>query len=93
NRVELEDLKTGERKFIDCDGVFVFVGLKPNLDLFSESFDLDEWGYINVDESMRTSIPDVFAAGDIIHKQYRQITTAVSDGTIAAIATAKELEA
>jgi len=93
NRVELEDLKTGERKFIDCDGVFVFVGMKPNLDLFSESFDLDEWGYINVDESMRTSIPDVFAAGDIIHKQYRQITTAVSDGTIAAIAAAKELEA
>jgi thioredoxin reductase (NADPH) len=93
NRVELENLKTGERKYIDCDGVFVFVGMKPNLDLFSESFHLDEWGYINVDESMRTNIPDIFAAGDIIHKQYRQITTAVADGTIAAIAAAKELEA
>jgi thioredoxin reductase (NADPH) len=93
NRVELENLKTGERKYIDCDGVFVFVGMKPNLDLFSEPFHLDEWGYINVDESMRTSIPDIFAAGDIIHKQYRQITTAVADGTIAAIAAAKELEA
>ncbi len=93
NRVELENLKTGERKYIDCDGVFVFVGMKPNLDLFSESFHLDEWGYINVDESMHTNIPDIFAAGDIIHKQYRQITTAVADGTIAAIAAAKELEA
>ena len=92
NKVEVEDLKSGERKRIECDGVFVFIGMQPNLSLFSEKFELDEWGYITVDDSMRTSIPDVFAAGDIIHKQYRQITTAVADGTIAAMAAAKDLE-
>lgn len=92
NKVEVENLKTGERSQIECDGVFVFVGMLPNLDLFNENFDLDEWGYLTVDESMRTNIPDVFAAGDIIHKQYRQITTAVADGTIAAIAAARDLE-
>ncbi|MBN2339833.1 MAG: FAD-dependent oxidoreductase [Deltaproteobacteria bacterium] len=92
NKVEVENLKTGERSYISGDGVFVFVGMLPNLDLFDESFELDEWGYLQVDESMHTNIPDVFAAGDIIHKQYRQITTAVADGTIAAIAAARELE-
>jgi len=91
DRVVVEDLKTHERKTIDCDGVFVFAGMRPNLALFPESFELDQWGYIRVDEEMRTNIPDVFAVGDIIHKMYRQITTAVSDGTIAAMAIAKEL--
>ncbi len=90
-QVEVEDLETGERRRIDCDGVFVFAGMRPNLSLFPEAFALDEWGYITVDEEMRTNIPDVFAVGDIIHKMYRQITTAVSDGTIAAMAIAKEL--
>ena len=92
DKVEVEDLKTGERKYIECDGVFVFIGMEPNLGIFDDEFDKDQWGYINVDDAMRTSIPDVFAAGDIIHKQYRQITTAVADGTIAAMAAAKELE-
>jgi len=91
NQVEVEDLKTHERKRIDCDGVFVFAGMRPNLSLFPEAFELDPWGYITVDEEMRTNVPDVFAVGDIIHKLYRQITTAVSDGTIAAMAIAKEL--
>jgi len=91
NQVRVEDLKTNETKTIACDGVFVFAGMRPNLALFPEAFELDQWGYVNVDEEMRTNIPDVFAIGDIIHKMYRQITTAVSDGTIAAMAIAKEL--
>ncbi len=91
NRVRVEDLTTHEMKTIDCDGVFVFAGMRPNLALFPDVFELDPWGYLQVDEEMRTNIPDVFAAGDIIHKMYRQITTAVADGTIAAMAIAKEL--
>jgi len=91
NQVQVEDLKTKEMKTIACDGVFIFAGMRPNLSLFPEAFELDQWGYVNVDEEMRTNIPDVFAIGDIIHKMYRQITTAVSDGTIAAMAIAKEL--
>jgi len=91
DRVRVEDLNTHEMKTIECDGVFVFAGMRPNLSLFPDVFALDEWGYIQVDEEMRTNIPDVFAVGDIIHKMYRQITTAVADGTIAAMAIAKEL--
>jgi thioredoxin reductase (NADPH) len=91
NRVIMEDLKTHELKPIDCDGVFVFAGMRPNLDLFKDALELDQWGYVLVDEDMHTKVRDVFAVGDIVHKKYRQITTAVSDGTIAAMAAAKEL--
>lgn len=90
--VEVENLETGERRRIDCDGVFVFVGMRPNLDLFPDAFELDEWGFVKVDAEMRTSKPGVYAAGDVATKRYRQITTAVSDGTIASIAVARELE-
>ena len=90
--VEVEDLTTKEIKTIEGDGIFIFIGMKPNLDLFSDKLELDQWGYIKTDEEMRTSIPDVYAVGDVISKKYRQITTAVADGTIAAISIAKELD-
>jgi thioredoxin reductase (NADPH) len=88
---EIEDLKTGERKKLVSDGVFIFIGMKPNIALFNDKLDLDQWGYIKADENMQTSIPDIFAVGDVTSKKYRQITTAVADGTIAAMAIAKEL--
>jgi thioredoxin reductase (NADPH) len=65
--------------------------MKPNIELFKDKLDLDQWGYIKADENMQTSMSDIFAVGDVISKKYRQITTAVSDGTIAAMAIAKEL--
>ena len=88
---EVEDLKTKEIKTLVSDGVFIFIGMKPNVQLFKDKLTLDQWGYIKTDEDMRTSLPDIFAVGDVISKKYRQITTAVADGTIAAIAIAKEL--
>lgn len=88
---EVEDLKTKEIKTLISDGVFIFIGMKPNVQLFKDKLKLDKWGYIKTDEDMRTSLPDIFAVGDVISKKYRQITTAVADGTIAAIAIAKEL--
>ena len=88
----IEDLKTGGRKTLRCDGVFIFAGMKPNIELFNGSLALDRWGYVAADEFLRTNIPGVFAAGDIRSKPYRQITTAVADGTIAAITAMKELE-
>ena len=91
-KVIVEDLKTHELKEIGCDGVFVFVGMKPNLEDMEKSFELDQYGYIKVDSNMRTNIMDVFAVGDLISKNFRQITTAVSDGTIAAIALTKDLD-
>ena len=89
---EIENVKTKVRQKLTSDGVFIFIGMKPNIDLFRDKLELDKWGYIKTDEDMRTSIPGVFAVGDVISKKYRQITTAVADGTIAAMAIAKELD-
>ena len=88
---EVEDLKTKTRTKLISDGVFVFIGMKPNIDLFRDKLELDGWGYIKTNEDMRTSMPDIYAVGDVTSKKYRQITTAVADGTIAAIAIAKEM--
>jgi thioredoxin reductase (NADPH) len=88
---EVEDLKTKTRKQLVSDGVFVFIGMKPNIDLFRDKLELDRWGYIKTNEDMLTSMPDIYAIGDVTSKKYRQITTAVADGTIAAIAIAKEM--
>ena len=83
------DVKT--RTKIKSDGVFVFIGMKPNIDLFRDKLELDKWGYIKTNEDMLTSMPGIYALGDVTSKKYRQITTAVADGTIAAIAIAKEI--
>ncbi len=88
---EVENLKTKTSSKLMSDGVFVFIGMKPNIDLFRDKLELDKWGYIKTDEDMHTSMEGVFAVGDVISKKYRQITTAVADGTIAAIAIAKEM--
>ena len=88
---EVEDLKTKTVSKLVSDGVFVFIGMKPNIDLFRDKLELDKWGYIKTNEDMLTSMPGIYAVGDVISKKYRQITTAVADGTIAAIAIAKEL--
>ena len=82
----LEDARTGERTALPVDGIFVFLGQSPNNEWFKDAIALDDKGYILVGEDMSTNIPGVFGAGDINHKQYRQITTAVSDGTVAALA-------
>jgi len=88
----VEDLKTKELKELESDGVFVFIGFKSNVAVLGEHLpEMNNWGYIITDEDMKTSIPDVFAVGDIISKKYRQITTAVADGTIAAITISKEM--
>jgi thioredoxin reductase (NADPH) len=89
---ELEDLQTGQRKTLVSDGVFIFIGMKPNIELIKDKLQLDQWGYIKTNEDMQTSVPGIYAVGDVISKKYRQITTAVADGTIAAIAIAKELD-
>jgi thioredoxin reductase (NADPH) len=89
---EVENVKTKSRQRLISDGVFIFIGMKPNIALFKDKLELDQWGYIKTDEDMRTSIKGIYAVGDVISKKYRQITTAVADGTIAAMALAKELE-
>jgi thioredoxin reductase (NADPH) len=92
NEVLVEDLNTHELKTISCDGVFIFAGMIPNISEIKHYFDLDKWGYIKTDKDMKTNVDDVYAIGDVVGKSFRQITTAVSDGTIAAISISKELE-
>jgi len=91
-RVSTENLKTGEKKVEEADGAFIFVGMVPNADLIQEEIEKDEWGYIKTNEDMMTSIDGVYAVGDLRSKKYRQITTAVADGTIAAISLTRELD-
>lgn len=88
---EIENIISKKRETIISDGVFVFIGMQPNVSLFKDKMATDNWNYIKTDEDMHTSLPDIFAVGDVTSKKYRQITTAVADGTIAAMAIAKEL--
>ncbi|HON52700.1 MAG TPA: FAD-dependent oxidoreductase [Bacteroidales bacterium] len=89
--VEYENLQTKERHTISADGIFVFIGMQPNTSLFGNQLQTDNWNYIVTDEDMQTNIPGVYAIGYVRSKKYRQITTAVADGTIAAIHISKEL--
>ena len=91
-RTVFENLKTKEKGEVISDGVFIFVGMSPNTQLFDTRLEYDPWGYIKTDEDMKTRLEGVYAAGDVRSKKYRQITTAVADGTIAAIAISKEID-
>ncbi len=86
--ITLENVKTGEQSELECDAVFIFAGMAPQTDLV-DMIKKDQQGYIVTDEYMQTSIPGLFAAGDVRSKPFRQIVTAASDGAIAAN-TAKE---
>lgn len=90
-KVRYEDLKTGAMREMSVDGVFVFIGYLPNTETLSGVVEMNERGEIVVDQQMRTNIPGVFAAGDSITKRFRQVTTAVADGTIAALSAAEYL--
>ena len=84
-KVQVEQLKSGELTYLETDGVFVFIGYIPNTEAFEGVVKTNERGEFIVDQEMKTSLPGVFAAGDCVAKRYRQVTTAVSDGTIAAL--------
>ena len=89
--VEVLDKATGEKKEIAIDGIFVNIGVTPNTALFQADIELAEDGRIVAGEDCRTNIPGVFAAGDVRHKEVRQLTTAAADGTTAAILAEKYL--
>lgn len=78
--LRLRQTKTREERRLDVDGVFIAVGIAPESELYAGQLELDEQGYIRADESGQTSVPGVFAAGDVRTKALRQILTAASDG-------------
>ncbi len=90
-RLQLSDTATGETSSLDVGGVFIFIGFTPNSGIIKGHFDHDASGYIETDTQMQTSIPGLFAAGDLRVQLTRQITTAVGDATTAAIAVEKYL--
>lgn len=84
NGVKIKDVNSGEESIIHCDGVFVSIGRSPATQLVKDQLNLDPSGYIAADESTRTSLPGVFAVGDVRTKALRQVVTAVADGAMAA---------
>lgn len=80
--VEVTDKKSGEKRELACDGVFVAVGRIPDTSVFEGQLDMEN-GYIKADETCRTSVPGVYAAGDVRTKPLRQIVTACADGAVA----------
>jgi thioredoxin reductase (NADPH) len=89
--VELQDTLTGEQSSLAATGAFVFIGFQPNTGLVKQHVEHDPNGYLLTDDRMMTSLPGLFAAGDVRAQLTRQITTAVGDATTAAIAAEKYL--
>ena len=79
----VRNLKTGEVRDVACDGIFVSVGRQPSSAIFAGQVELDAAGYVVADESTKTSIPGVFAVGDVRTKVLRQVITAAADGAVA----------
>lgn len=82
--LKLKNVKSDELSELEVDGVFVSIGRIPSTELVKDQLELDKAGYIIADESTRTNLPGVFAAGDIRTKALRQVVTAAADGAMAA---------
>ena len=78
-------MKTGAESYLDTDGVFIFIGHFPNSKFLEGQLEMDEQGYIITDEFMRTSVPGIYAAGEIQDPHFRQIATSVGQGCAAAL--------
>lgn len=90
--LDLVNLNTGEKSNMPADGIFIYVGNKPNTDFLKGVVALDESGYVITTNEVEASSPGMFAAGDVRRKLLRQISTAVGDGATAAVAAEKYIE-
>ncbi|MDD3305780.1 MAG: thioredoxin-disulfide reductase [Acetobacterium sp.] len=90
--IVVKNVKTGEMTAVPVDGVFVFVGQKPNSEAFVAQLESDTQNYLITDDEMRTNIAGIFAAGDVRRKSLRQVVTATADGAIAAVNVIKYVE-
>src|SRR6185436_9879975 len=85
----LHNLITNKRWLLEAQGLFVFIGFRPNTGVIDRHFDHDVMGYVVTDNAMMSSIPGLFVAGDLRSQLTRQVTTASGDATTAAIAADK----
>jgi thioredoxin reductase (NADPH) len=90
--VIIRDVKTGKKKKITCQGVFIAIGYKPNTEIFKGQLEMDSHGYLIVKDGTQTNIKGVFAAGDVHDYRYRQAITAAGDGCRAALDAERYLE-
>ena len=90
--VVIENVKTGEISNLSVNGVFPYIGMTPNVELFSGQLQQDARGFIITDETMQTSVEGVFAIGDVRKTPLRQVVTAVSDGAVGAVYAVKYIE-
>lgn len=90
--VLIEDRETGEVEEWDTDGVFVFIGLSPNVGFLDERFETDDWGFIKTKENLMTSVEGVFAAGDVRAGSTKQAASAAGEGASAALMMREYLE-
>jgi len=88
----VKNIKTGESSEIKIDGAFIWIGILPNTSFIGNTVALDEYGFIKVNDKMETSVPGVFAAGDVRDTPLRQIATAVGDSAIAAMSAEHYIE-
>ena len=91
-KLTVKNVKTDEESVLPVSGVFLYIGLIPNNEMFRELIKLNEQGFIIVDRDLATSVPGIFAAGDVCEKPLRQIITAAGDGATAAHSAGKYLE-
>jgi len=91
--VTLQNVQTGEISELPTDGVFIYIGHLPNNELFKGKLAMDEQGYLITDKLMRTSVPGIFAAGEIQDRHFRQVATSVGQGVAAAMEAQKYLAA
>lgn len=90
--VDIINLKTNETTNFKTDGVFIFIGYVPNTEFLKDKVELNQWGETIVKPDMSTNVAGVYSAGDSNAKRFRQVTTAVADGTIAALAVSNYLQ-
>ena len=82
-KITVKNVKTGDTKDLSVDGCFIWTGILPNTDFFKDEVKVDDYGFIIVDSNMQSSVPGVFAAGDVRSTGLRQIVTAVGDAASA----------
>ena len=92
NTVKLENKKTGEKSDFNTEGVFIFIGHTPNTHLFEGQLEMDDAGYLVVNNYMETNIPGVYAAGEVADPHFRQVITSAGMGSAAAIQATRYLE-
>jgi thioredoxin reductase (NADPH) len=92
-QVLLENVKTGESSVLETNGVFIFIGHTPNTALFKPYIELDENGFIKTDHYVKTNIPGIFAAGEVMDSHFKQVVTSAGMGAAAAIEATRYLEA